>query len=225
MEAEMEQTPDTEDPVDPAAQAFEALRRQVAALDATITGLAAEHGPAPDYSESLGQIADDVAHVAKGVSQLAASPALALTPAEVARQIVWAGTEARRQDHAALQAALGGLERATGDLRGWIESARLASLQNWRLVQVGFAGLVGGILLGGLLPGAIASSAPERWAWREKMAAGLLHRDLWAAGERMLAVADPERWRAMQAAQTAASHPPSPAPEARPKRKRAAPRQ
>jgi len=223
----MDQDPDLIDqgePSDPAALAFEALRREVTVLTAAVSALAAQQGSIPDYSESLGQIAGDLARVAKGVAQLAASPALTLTPAEIAGQIAWAGTEARRQDHAALQAAQGGLERATGDLRGWIASARQASLQNRRLVQVGLAGLVGGAVLGAFVPGAIASSAPEHWAWPEKMAAGVLHRDLWAAGERMLAVADPERWRAMQTVQTAVSHPPSPAPEARPKRRRAASR-
>jgi hypothetical protein len=223
----MDQDPDLIDQGeagDPAALAFEALRREVTVLTAAVTTLAAQQGSIPDYSESLGQIAGDLARIAKGVDQLAASPALALTPREVVQQIAWAGTEARRQDHEALQAALGGLERATGDLRAWMASARLASLQNVRLVQVGLAGLLGGMVLGVLVPGAIANRAPERWAWPEKMAASLMHRDLWSAGERMLAVADPARWRAMQGAQAAADSTPSPAPDVRPKLRHRAPR-
>lgn len=223
----MDQDADLTDPGeagDPAALAFEALRREIAVLTATVTTLATQQASLPDYSESLGQIAGDLARTAKGVGQLAASPALTLTPAEITQQIAWAGTEARRQDQEALQVAQGGLERTTGDLRAWIASARLASLQNGRLVQVGLAGLVGGILLGALAPGAIAIRAPERWAWPEKMAAALLHRDLWSAGERILAVADPARWRAMQGAQTAADGSPSPAPNVRPKPRHRAPR-
>ncbi|HEY2660086.1 MAG TPA: hypothetical protein VGI79_10215 [Caulobacteraceae bacterium] len=112
-------------------------------LSAAITGLATERGAAPDYSESLGEIASDVARTAEGVGKLASSPALALSPAELARQIALAGTEVRLKDQVALQAAL---RRAAGDLRGWVDTARLASVQNWRLVQVGLATLVGGAL-------------------------------------------------------------------------------
>ena len=78
-------------------------------------------------------------------------------------------------------------------------------------MQVGTVSLVFGAILGGVVPGAVANSVPERWVWPEKMAAGVLHRDLWSAGERLLAVADPDRWRQVQAAAATAARAPSPA--------------
>ncbi len=190
----MEQEIGSEAQGDPAAAAFEALRREVALLNVAVAGLAAERVSAPDYSETLGELSKGVTVAVGRLGKVLTSPALALSPAEVARQIAAAGDEARRQDRAALTQAQEGLRRATGDLDGWIDRARLASAQNWRLLQVALAGLLVGAILGVLLPGVVARAAPERWAWPERMAAHVLRRDLWSAGERLLQTADAGRW-------------------------------
>lgn len=191
----MNQENGAEGPVDPAAAAFDALRREVALLNVAMAGLAAERAAAPDYSETLGDIAKGVSVAVGRLGKVLASPALALSPAEVARQIAAAGDEARRQDRAVLQQAQDGLQRAVGDLDRWIDRARLASIQNWRLVQVALVGLAAGAVLGVVLPGLLARTAPQRWAWPEKMAAHVLRRDLWSAGERLLQTADARRWQ------------------------------
>jgi hypothetical protein len=187
---------------DPAAMAFDALRREVALLNVALSGFAAERASAPDYSEALGDIAQGVRVALGRIGQLAASPVLALTPAEMARQIMVAGEAARREDHAALQQAQERLQRATSDLRGWIDTARLADLQNLRLVQSAVAGLALGAMLGASLPTLVAQAAPPQWAWPEKRAARVLRRDVASAGERLLTVADPHRWQAMQRARS-----------------------
>lgn len=197
----MDQDIGSEPPVDPAAVAFEALRREVALLNVALAGLAAERASAPDYSETLGEIAQGVRVAIGRIEKLATSPALAATPAEIARQITAAGDEARRQDRATLHQAQEMLQRAAGDLSGWVDTARLANAQNWRLFQAAIAGVVGGAVLGTSLPVVVAQAAPEHWAWPERRAARMLHRDMWPAGERLLAVADPQRWREMQTAQ------------------------
>lgn len=191
----------SEAPGDPAAMAFDALRREVALLNVALSGFAAERASAPDYSEALGDIAEGVRVALGRLGQLAASPVLALTPAEMARQTMVAGEAARREDHAALQQAQERFQRAAGDLRGWIETARLASAQNWRLLQAALVGVVGGAVLAVSLPAIVVEAAPEPWAWPEKRAAALLKRDMASAGARLLAVADPDGWRTMQAAQ------------------------
>jgi len=196
----MDQDIGSEAPLDPAAMAFDALRREVALLNVALAGLAAERASAPDYSETLGEIAQGVRIAVGRIGKLATSPALAATPAEIAQQITAAGEQARRQDRAALHQAQEVLQRAAGDLRGWVDTARLASVQNWRLLQAALAGVIGGAVLGASFPVIVAQAAPEQWAWPEKRAARVLHRDMWSAGERMLSVADPQRWREIQIA-------------------------
>jgi len=189
----MEREVGSQEPAD-AAAAFEALRREVALLNVAVAGLAAERTPTPDYSETLGEIAKGVSVAVGRLGKVMTSPALAVNPADLARQIAAAGDEARRQDRATVHQAQEALQRSTRDLDGWIDRARLANAQNWRLLQVIAAGLLAGTLVGMVLPGVIAHAAPQSWAWPEKMAARTLRRDLWHAGERLLQAADPGRW-------------------------------
>lgn len=186
----MDQDIGSEAQVDPAAVAFEALRREVALLNVALAGLAAERASAPDYSDTLGEIAQGVRVAIGRIGKLAMSPALAATPAEIAQQITAAGDEARRQDRATLRQAEEVLQRAAGDLRGWVDTARLASVQNWRLLQAALAGVVVGAILGASFPAIVAKAAPEQWAWPERRAVRVLNRDMWPAGERILSVAD-----------------------------------
>lgn len=90
----MDQDVKPEEPVDPAAVAFEGLRREVALLHAAMGGLTAERASAPDYSETLGEITKGMTVLVGRMGKLAVSPALALTRAEMARQISAAGDDA-----------------------------------------------------------------------------------------------------------------------------------
>lgn len=194
-------------PDDPAAAAFEALRREVTLLHAAVSGLTADRAAAPDYSETLGEIAQGIGLAVARVDELAVSPALGLSPAQMAREISQAGEAARLQDRTALHQAQEAFARATRDLEGWVDSARLADLQTLRLLQTAMAGLVVGAVLGASLPALIARAAPQSWAWPEKQAAALLDRDMASAGARLLSVADPQGWRALQSARAfAAEH-------------------
>jgi len=178
-----------------AAVAFEALRREVALLNVAVAGLAAERAPAPDYSETLGEIAKGVSVAVGRLGKIMASPAFAQSPTDMARQIAAAGDEARRQDRAAIHHAQEALQRSARDLDGWIDRARLASVQKWRLVQAAAIGAVAGAILYASVPTMIINAAPVAWAWPERRAALVLRRDMWAAGERLLQTADPYRWQ------------------------------
>ena len=114
---------------------------------------------------------------------------------DLARQITDAGVEARKVEQAELRSASETLSGTAREFRTWVESARLASVQNLRLVQMGVAAFLGGILLWSMLPGVIARAVPESWGWPERIAARALRMDLWHAGERMMAQAYPERWK------------------------------
>lgn len=186
------------EPVD-AAAAFEALRREVALLNVAVAGLAAERAPAPDYSETLGEIAEGVSVAVGRLGKVMTSPAFDVSPADLARQIAVAGDDARRQDRAAVHQAQEALQRTARDLDGWVDRARLASAQNWLLLQAALTGVIGGAVLGASFPVIVARAVPEQWAWSEKRAALILGRDMWSAGEHLLATADQDRWREIQA--------------------------
>lgn len=186
-----------DEPAD-AATAFEALRREVALLNVAVAGLAAERAPAPDYSETLGYITKGVSVAVGQLGKVMASPAFTLSPADLAQQIAAAGDEARRQDRVALHLARDHLAQAARDLCGWIDAARLANRQNLRLVQAASVGALAGIVLAACLPGIVARAAPQSWHWPEKMAALVLKRDLWAAGDQILLAADAARWSALR---------------------------
>jgi len=160
----MEQDVARDEPAD-AAAAFEALRREVALLNVALAGLAARRASTPDYSETLGEISKGVSIAIGRLGKVLASPAFAMSPVDITRQITEAGDAARRQDREAIRHAQDGFVRATGDLRGWIDSARQARLQNRRLVQAGVAGALAGALLGLWAPKVVAHAAPDRWAW------------------------------------------------------------
>lgn len=178
-----------------AAAAFEALRREVALLNVAMAGLAAERAGAPDYSETLGEIAKGVSVAVGRLGKVMNSPALALSPADLARQIAAAGDEARRQDRAAVHQAQEALQRSTRDLAEWTDRARLASVQNWRLVQAAAIGAVAGAILYATIPTMVVNAAPAAWTWPERRASHMLRRDMWAAGERLLQTANPYRWQ------------------------------
>ncbi|MGH7025420.1 MAG: DUF6118 family protein [Caulobacteraceae bacterium] len=187
------EAPRTRDP----AVAFDEMRGELALLRRAIERLAAERAEAPDYSESLGQITASLASTRKTLRAILERPALELTPEVMGARIHAAADQVRRADKSALAEALAALTRATGALNDWIESARQASVQNWRLIQAALAGLVGGAVLWAVTPGVVAGLAPQSWGWPERLAALTLGGDPWIAGERLLAIGDPGRWQAM----------------------------
>lgn len=193
----MNEIVNAQEPIDPAEAAFVRMQGELALLRRAIEALATERAAleVPDYSATLTQIAAGLRATAKEVSGVAHSPALQLTPQAMASQIEAASALARRSDHGALTQASASLTDTASKLRDWVDSARLSSLQNWRLLQAGVAGLVGGAILCAAVPGAIAALAPQSWGWPERLAAVSLGGDLWRAGERMLEVADPQRWQ------------------------------
>lgn len=181
---------------DPAAMAFDTLRCEVITLRLAIQQLAAAPHEIviPNYTDTLAEMAGDIADVAKALTALRSSPALELSPEALARQVAAAGAEARTIEQTALHTASSALNHAAAELRGWVDTARLASVQNMRLMQTAGAGCLGGILLWAMLPGVLARTVPENWRWPERMAARTMRMDMWGAGQRMMQVADPQRW-------------------------------
>jgi len=95
-----------------AAEAFEAMCVELALLRRAVEGLAAERGAidVPDYTETLGRMQQGVdataARVALINDVIVRSPALAMTPEQMAQRIAAVGNAARREDQAALAKAV-----------------------------------------------------------------------------------------------------------------------
>ncbi len=178
---------------DEAARAFEDLRGEVTLLRRAVERLAAGgsgEGDAPDYSETLGVIANNITATAQRVDALVNSPALALTPEEIGRQITAAGFDARREDHRLFTAAKQGMDEVATRLRHHLDSHVMADEQRRRLWQVGFACIVAGMALWAIVAGPIARALPASWLWPERMAARSLRMPMWEGGQRLMRAGD-----------------------------------
>lgn len=182
---------------DPAAQAFAQLRGEVALLRRAVEQLASERADIvlPDYSATLGKIALTLGEIGGDIQQMAASPALKLTPESLAQRIDTAAQSARRSDHAAQIEARDRLDRATAELRQIVKTARTADEQRHRLAWVGGGALLAGMMLWSFLPGVVLRALPQSWHMPEAMAAHIIGEPtLWEAGIRLIRAGNPPDW-------------------------------
>ncbi len=180
---------------DKATQAFTQLAEKVALLEAAIAGLSAKREAMPDYSETLGEIAALLERMRKAINTLAHRPAMEITPDAMAQQIAAAGKAARAEDSAAIAQARDRIDKAAARME--LLAGTIATIREHRrhlLWAVG-GGALAAILLWSIAPGTIARAMPDSWHLPERMAARTLDLDRWTAGERLLATAEPERWR------------------------------
>ena len=195
------------------AEAFDRLRaviegqdRELALLRRAVEGLAAEraHIDVPDYTETLGRMQQGVDATAERIAVIndviARSPALAMTPEQMAQRIASAGNAARREDQAALAKAGEDKARVMAELRAVAGSAWTRAEQKNRQLWFGLGGAAVGILACAVLPGLIARDlAPASWQWPERMAARTLRLPMWDAGRQLAATSSPETWNTMVA--------------------------
>ncbi len=178
---------------DEAARAFEDLRGEVTLLRRAVERLLAGgggEGDAPDYSETLGVIANNITATAQRVDALVNSPALALTPEELNRQIVEAGTAGRHEDRRAIAAARQVIEEVATKLGRQLDSHVMADDQRRRLWRVGLACIVAGMVLWAIIAGPIARSMPASWLLPERMAARSLRMPMWEGAQRLMRAGD-----------------------------------
>lgn len=185
----------------PAERAFEGMERKLAGLSAAVDGFAARQQElhARDYRDDLAKIHDVQERFREAINTLNRRPGLALTPDMIASQIERAGMSVRSSDHAALESAKREFDAASASLKGIVASARSAEVQRWWLIATAALGTLFGIIVCATLPGSIARSVPEKWYWPEAMAAGIMRREPWDAGTRLLAASDSERLKQIAA--------------------------
>ncbi|RUN74811.1 hypothetical protein EJC47_19650 [Sphingomonas sp. TF3] len=192
------------------AEAFDRLRaviegqdRELALLRRAVEGLAAEraHIDVPDYTETLGRIQQGVDATADRIAVIndviARSPALAMTPDQMAQRIATAGNAARREDQAALATARKGLEDVTRQLHAYVVSGRTGDEQNRWLAWSAIGGAIIGIVLWALLAGPILRATPDRWRLPESTAARILGGSAWEGARRLATTNGVDTWNAM----------------------------
>ncbi len=183
---------------DGAEQAFEALRVEMAELRGAVMALV-ERMPrqaraaeaAPDYSPTLGAIAQELKGIGARLDDIEGHPALALTPEEHARQVAEAARQAR--DHAAGGAKWASTElaKASGELKQIVGSAREQFAQQGRE----WGALLIGAALGLALWWPLAWLAP--WGGGDWLASTVIGGGRWQAGQTLMREADPEAWGRM----------------------------
>ncbi|MFS0851468.1 DUF6118 family protein [Novosphingobium panipatense] len=180
---------------DEATKAFEELRAEVTLMRRAVERLTAERMEVPeppDYSETLGVIANNITATAQRVDMLVKSPMLAMTPEQLAGRITAAASTARQEDRQTITTARTGLEDVARQLHGYVVSARRGDEQNRWLMWSTIGGVVLGMILWAVFAGIVARAVPVSWQWPEKMAARLLDLPMWESGQRLMQVSSPE---------------------------------
>ena len=184
---------------DEAAQAFEDLRAEMTLVRRAVERLTAERTElpdGPDYSETLGVISHNLSAIGQRVDALVNSPALALTPEKLNRQIVEAGVAGRSEDRRVIAAARQTIEEIATKMGRQLDSHFMADEQRRRVRHVGLASglacLVAGMLLWAVLTGPIVRAMPASWLWPERMAARTLRMPMWEGGQRLMKAGNAE---------------------------------
>lgn len=178
---------------DPAAEAFARLEGEIALVRRAVEQLATEKGEIviPDYSETLGEMAQNLAAIA-------GKPAMQLTPEALASRIEAAAKAARQADAETLRQANRNFESGSAAMRQIAGIAQTVQDQRRRRLWTALGSLVAGCILWSFLPGVIARTVPAGWHWPEAMATRMLGEPtLWEAGVRLMRADSPEAWQAV----------------------------
>ena len=176
MDAGMSEEEDGDD----AAQAFEALRAEVAALGEQVRELAGcmQGQRAPDYTLTLGKLVQQVEAAAADLAVIKRTPAL----------------------QTRLQLSAEGLDRHLDELTATVKAleARLARQRGWRGLALRSLPVLAGAVLGaGALPMA-ARYAPASWGWDTGLATWVLGAEKRVAGGYRLLGWDADQVREVQ---------------------------
>ena len=189
---------------DPATEAFARLEGEMAMVRHTVQNMARERADIviPDYTATLGQMADQLAQVSKTLTAIGSKPAIELTPEDIAVQIKRASLDLLRDSSDLFRQGRKDLDTATGRLAAMVGRVRTEDeqkRQTWRFAGVGLAA---GILLWSILPGTIARTMPESWHWPERMARKAVGEPtILETGIRLIRSQNPEAWEELAATQ------------------------
>jgi hypothetical protein len=187
----MEEDYDHDGAGDP-AQAFEALRAEVAALRQAIE--AAAERQAPDYSPDLGRITQAVNGVIDGLEAIEAHPAVRMTPDQFGQAMTRTGRELMNEVAQKYDRARQDAERERHQLAGMIGTLQRKRDQVFWLGAVCFATFVFTMLASPVLLGELP------FGWNTNAAATVMQADRWDAGSTLMQAASPQGWQDLVAA-------------------------
>ncbi|MDF7773781.1 DUF6118 family protein [Sphingomonas sp. AOB5] len=182
-----------------AAHAFGELRAEVSLMRRAVERLTDERTSQPDYAPSLEEISRRMEKVVVWAGRIAQQPAMQLTPEGIGRDIAGAASTSREQDRQMLQNAASGMDAAAGRIDAALARARSAAEQDRALLRNRVAFAIAGMMLWAILPGVVVRALPESWAVPERMAARTVGKNMWHAGQQMMAKGDPQRWERLVA--------------------------
>ena len=174
------------------AQAFEALRAEVAALRQAIEA-AAEH-QAPDYSPDLGRITQAVNGVIDGLEAIEAHPAVRMTPDQFGQAMTRTGRELMNEVAQKYDRARQDAERERHQLAGMIGTLRGKRDQVFWLAAVFVGTFVFTLFASPVLLGELP------FGWNTNAAATVMEADRWDAGSALMQAASPQGWHDLVAA-------------------------
>jgi len=172
------------EPQDAAAEAFEALRAEVAQLRAVLEG---RPPTATDYSPTL-------AAIAQSLTAMEAHPALRLTPDALASQVRQASEAAQQQGRRELANAVQRVDAAGAALERLADRQRTGREQVRQVAIMTAVGAVVGVIMWVCFSGPVARALPAGWNVPEKMAAATLNLNRWDAGTRLMQSDSPQGW-------------------------------
>lgn len=173
-----------------AAEAFERVGDELSLLQSAIKGLTAAREKTPDYSATLGQMTQALGSLDARLRQIEQSRALSLSPVDLADEINAAAGAVRAQDQKLLADARDALNRSLGWINNMVHRGQAVERRSERELIIGVGGVIAGILLWSILPGAVVRSLPESWHAPEWMAARMMRTDRAEAGRRMTEAAE-----------------------------------
>ncbi|WP_129791526.1 DUF6118 family protein [Sphingosinicella sp. CPCC 101087] len=177
------------------AEAFERLRGELSLLHSAVEGLTAAREKAPDYSLTLGKMAQALGAIEARLGLIESSSVLAMSAEELTKEIGAAAQAARVEDRRVLGEARDALAHSLGRIDGMIERGHAVEGRARRERWIAAGGVVVGMLIWSIVPGAVVRSLPESWHAPEWMAARVMGVEQAAAGERMIESAETARRR------------------------------
>lgn len=129
------------------AEAFEALRREVALFRRALEGLAAEQKAQPDYSGVLAGIGARIKEQNAALGAMAEAPALQLTPEAMGQQLLRASQQVRAEDARLLGHAQQAMTGAAHRMETVVEKVKTAQeQQKARILAAVVAAVLGALI-------------------------------------------------------------------------------